>query len=374
MKVKLFGFKYIINILSILLLLFSSLFANLLSYSVSADTVSSGDNVTSSLTIDSNTLYIKQSDGEYAEVKDGDVLSLYKSVYTEIRWHFNNAESIKNGDYAEISLPTKYLSFYTFDDRELSLPDGTVIGKFKVFNGKLVIEFNENAGKYTSLQNGYIKLTGSTSSSKGKDDVIDGDLVFPQFSIPAGGTATEVIETPNYGELHKEGSQQDNKFRWAIRVNYDTIQNAMIGNPIDVKHDTVLVDHLENGQEVTSVTVANVIPVLSKNNVISGNYVTYEHNIFVELAQSSDESYDDFYNRVKLSPGSYGIYKSETGKQTLIVSYGDLPGSLSSSKTEEELIQTIEKSNSYTDLEKENTINGLKIYLKQLMVKCFYHR
>nr|WP_242542171.1 Cna B-type domain-containing protein [Vagococcus sp. DIV0080] len=329
-----------------------------MNYTVIAETLDTGNNVTSSFSIDRNILYIIDGDGNYSEVKDNDILGAYKNIYTEIYWHFDDSGTLNAGDYVEINLPSKYLTFYEFSETDLKLSDGVSIGKFKVSDGKLKIIFNDLAKNYSSLKNGYIKMVGKTTVDKGKDDVIDGGLTFPDFVIPGSGGGSEVFETPNYGELNKIGTQFSNKIFWSIRVNYDTLQSAMTGGNPPVKNDVVLVDTLTKGQKVVNVLISNVIPILSKNNIISANYATISQMSFNKLVPSLGESYDDFYNRIKTSPGSYGIYTDDTGQQIVLIGFGDLHGSLSGNETLEQLISTV-NSDDLTDLEKENTINGL---------------
>lgn len=93
---------------------------------------------------------------------------------------------------------------------------------------------------------------------------------------------------------------------------------------------------------------------------MSMNTVTKSRLTFNSVAPNLNESFEDFYTRIESMPENYGIYEDRTGKQTVLTSFGNLPGSLTDTTYTESYLTNLINSSGFSQSAIDNTLAGLK--------------
>ncbi|MGL4697506.1 Spy0128 family protein [Enterococcus larvae] len=278
----------------------------------------------------------KNTSAGWVEIMDGDSAQVGDIIRLTINWEMLNSLAVVAGDYIEIDLPSIFKFAPTAPVALNVTVDGVSynVGQYRLNvsgdHSKLRIEFNDvlNTNNITSITNGYLVFQGSLNETKEAGELVEiGTIPLPNFEI--GETPLYEVGPNTYKKLSKEGSQRanENSISWRIVTNYDDLMRAYKGEALVNKFEnTILVDALEEGLEVTSISLQ--IPVLMVDAADSTKlYAKQVHAFELGLTQvSPSATYEQSYDAVKAStPGTYTIFIDSSGKQTVIMNLGNFP-------------------------------------------------
>jgi len=87
------------------------------------------------------------------DVEDGDEVDFGQEY--QIQYHWETDASVSAGDTASLELPDVFLEWSNTPNQDITLSDGTVVGKFTINNGVLEFTFDENI-EGDGVQEGYV--------------------------------------------------------------------------------------------------------------------------------------------------------------------------------------------------------------------------
>ena len=245
--------------------------------------------------------------------------------------HLPSGGTLQEGDYFSVDVKTHS----TGSLRDLSLPNSTGyvglyngntnIGQWKIENGDIIGEFNENAvglsvtqpfelvfekGSVKSWQIGYARVGWITI----------GDKTF-YFKISGKGLGRLT------DSRWQSGTPSNNYILWAYRIgaplsNSLLSTNGVSGNIVD----TLFEDSYEGATNVTIGRIQAHMPapinLQSGSGGSSSGYTFNIESLFTEVTQRTGETYNNFKTRVAGAPLQYGIYKSSDGLFSVVVHFG----------------------------------------------------
>ena len=319
----------------------------------------------SEIKITNSTLYLNNKDGSFTELVDGSSINIGDKVKLDILWEIENVSNLSEGSILKIDLPSNYLYFPDSAEQSFILDNDDTVGTFYVANNQICIKFNSSINEYSSIKNAFFNIYGTAIEKKTEEESIDTDVNIPNIIINENN-GTPNASFPDREGIYKNGAQitNSNSIQWQVDVNFDSLKNVLTGSSnLIERNNAMFVDELTQGQLFKSIVISTDIYKVDSNNQLTGTGIDYlnlvEKGTFKEIMQDDTESFESFYSRLKYQPGNYGIFTEINGSQTVIISFGDLPGGVSSSRNITDSVSSVENNDSLTDKEKENTIDSL---------------
>lgn len=339
-KMMRFFYKYnkiIVTIFMVLIIMFQFIGNRY----VSANSKQNND-ITNLVNIDPISIFIIKGTEKIPVIKDGSYVENLPEIklgdLLEFKYQFHiSEESMKKvsvGDYFNIKLPdSQYIKTVegTFDIKN---SEGEILAKYTIKDGILKVVFTKIASQQVK-EDGWIIING-TAVKEGKDISIDADGNTKITIMPGGGSGESGGNDGGKVEIQeekikfsKDGKQYVGKniLNWHLNINYDGLRQMMEGKSVDEKKNVILEDTLPTNvsADLSTVYVSTPLFVPTMDNKMSGYAIGYPAIRPEILTPEENESYDDFYERIRLSKRLVmGIY-NKNGKNSVLFGFGDLP-------------------------------------------------
>ncbi|MDT2659177.1 prealbumin-like fold domain-containing protein [Enterococcus hulanensis] len=272
-------------------------------------------------------------------------------------WKIDPVPNVDAGSTFTVTLPSS--EFFRFKDSAsdyiLRDAEGVRIGTYKIENSIVIVTL-EQEGVDAEKISGNFQVYGTAKKEGNSDGGGNGNgspitvLPNPTPTPDPEDGPSEVNEYPEEDQEFEKGGYQvkgQNLITWKFNVNHtslgemvDTFQanGQVAGNTIEEQKAGILVDHLPAGVKFNNDSMWITVPV----NIMTeeGKLATYGlgdgdiqvHDAFVRINPKEDETYEDFFERVRNYPHeemkrAYGVYKHSNGRESVLVAVGDTPGS-----------------------------------------------
>ena len=267
------------------------------------------------------------------EVKVGDLL--------EFKYEFHVDETslkqISVGDYFYLNLPDNQHIKAIEGVHDITTPDGKLLGRYTIENGKIKV-IVAHLGIQDSGKSGWISFHGTVI--KDGENIRIGTkgntllTIKPSENGNGGGGGGHDSGKSKISDdkitFSKDGKQYIGKniINWHLNVNYAGLRKMVNGEAVDVKKNVVLVDTLPAGVTVDlhSIYITTPLFVPTPDNKMSGFAVNYPRVHPEVIEQREDETYQQFYERVKnVGKLSVGVF-NKNGENKILFGFGNLPG------------------------------------------------
>lgn len=309
----------------------------------------SGKDVTSKVSISDVTLSVIKGSESVPIIKNGTKVSddaclkVGDSVKMEYEWSISeeNMEGVSAGDYFTIQLPDNEYINSSENTYDLKNSEGVLLGTYSVSGRVLTVTFNEKAAEQSELSDGWFNIFGKVVKAGENVDIAgNGSVIIPiKPGTGSGGggnhggggnDAGKNEITSDKIKFTKDGKQYSgkNRLNWHMNVNYDGLQQMICGEAVTDKSNVILEDELPDylTADIGSVYITTPLFVPTPENKMSGFSIGYIKIAPTVLYAEENESYEDFYQRVKKSGKiSVGIY-DKNGKNNILFGFGNLPG------------------------------------------------
>ena len=269
------------------------------------------------------------------DVKVGDLLEFKYEFYFDE----NSLKQIAVGDYFYLNLPDDQ-HIKTIDGvHDIKTPDGKLLGRYTIENGKIKV-IVADLGIQDSAKSGWITYYGTVI--KDGENIRIGTKGNTRLTIKpnengngnGGGGGGHDSGKSQIGDdkipFSKDGKQYIGKniINWHLNVNYDGLRKMVNGETVETKNHVVLEDTLPANVTVDlhSIYITTPLFVPTPDNKMSGYAVNYPRVHPEVIEPKSDETYQQFYDRIKNTGKlSVGVY-NQNGERKLLFGFGNLPG------------------------------------------------
>ena len=269
------------------------------------------------------------------DVKVGDLLEFKYEFHVDE----NSLKQIAVGDYFYLDLPDDQ-HIKTIDGvHDIITPDGKLLGRYTIENGKIKV-IVADLGIQDSAKSGWITYYGTVI--KDGENIRIGTKGNTRLTIKpnengngnGGGGGGHDSGKSKIGDdkipFSKDGKQYIGKniINWHLNVNYDGLRKMVNGETVETKNHVVLEDTLPDNVTVDlhSIYITTPLFVPTPDNKMSGYAVNYPRVHPEVIEPKSDETYQQFYDRIKNTGKlSVGVY-NQNGERKLLFGFGNLPG------------------------------------------------
>ena len=267
------------------------------------------------------------------EVKVGDLL--------EFKYEFHvdetSLQQISVGDYFYLNLPDGQHIKAIEGVHDITTPDGKLLGRYTIENGKIKV-IVAHLGIQDSGKSGWISFHGTVI--KDGENVQIGTKGNTRLTIKpsengngGGGGGHDSGKSPIGDDkivFSKDGKQYIGKniINWHLNVNYDGLRKMVNGEVVTTKSHVVLEDTLPAVVTVDlhSIYITTPLFVPTPDNKMSGFAVNYSRVHPEVIEPRADETYQQFYERIKNAGKlTVGVYQ-KNGEHKLLFGFGNLPG------------------------------------------------
>lgn len=188
------------------------------------------------------------------EANENQVVDISDGTKVTLDYNWSVEKGVKVGDYAEIDVPKAFKLDRAFENQDIQLNDGTVVGKYSLINNKIKFVFDEGIEKVGQVENGFLGFKVKFNEESFEEDVVT-DI---EFNDKNDKTIT-IIGKPKVevSAINKEGIPDSKKDAKTITWTVD-LTNPSNEAIIDAKFKDILPEGLELNLDTIKVKNLNI--------------------------------------------------------------------------------------------------------------------
>lgn len=202
------------------------------------------------------------------EASENMIVTIADGTTVDLDYTWNTVgKDAKSGDYAEIDIPDAFKLDTNFEDKDIVLSGGEIVGKYSIIDNKLKFVFNDEIEKVGEVTNGVLGFGVKFNEERFKTEVVQ------EIEFNDEGKKTITI----IGQPTKEVSSISKKGTPNASTNAKTITWVVdVTNPSnEAITNAKLKDILPEGLELDSSSIkVNNLNIALNGNLIDGSVVT----------------------------------------------------------------------------------------------------
>lgn len=109
-----------------------------------------------------------------AEATENQIVTIADGTMVNLDYNWDTiGKDVKSGDYSEIDIPDAFKLGRTFENQDIVLSGGEIVGKYSIVNNKLKFVFNENIETVGEVTNGILGFVVKFNEEKFRTDVVE---------------------------------------------------------------------------------------------------------------------------------------------------------------------------------------------------------
>lgn len=258
------------------------------------------------------------------EIKDGTTVTL------DYTWDTIGL-NVKSGDYAEINIPNAFKLNRDFEDEDIVISGGAIVGKYSIINNKLRFEFDDGIETVGQVENGILGFGVNFNEEEFTEDVVE-EI---EFKDKGNKTITIIGKPTNtVSEINKKGIPDSSKDAKEITWTVDIVNSSnteitgakltdVLPTGLEIDADSILVKNLNiklDGSLNEGSTVSKTPTINGRNFEMDFDIAPYKGYRVEYTTKITDYSIDKFTNDANLVDGD----KELPAKATVSIERSDL--------------------------------------------------